>query len=171
MSTQPGLSNEDKKLYVTKRTVMFDGHVYPTANLSHFGPGKVPIFKLPWSFIIALFLVWVSAVIFNLGGVSVLLFLAFAAALAWGLVNPKRQGVLITMNSGGVRLFKTSDTNGAQRVGLLLRDMLEQVDGDPEEKVVTINDHSVNISDSAFSGPTVFGDSHGGIVAGEGRDE
>lgn len=75
------------------------------------------------------------------------------------------------MNSGDVRLFRTSDTSGAQQVGLLLRDMLEQVDGDSEERVVTINDHSVNISESAFSGPTVFGNSYGGVVAGGSRDE
>lgn len=64
MSSQGAMVNDGKKLYVTKRTVMFGGHVYPTANMSHFGPGEVAIFKLPWSVVISLFLVWTATIFF-----------------------------------------------------------------------------------------------------------
>jgi len=145
---------QNKVIFVTKRTVRFARNVYQTHNIAGFGEGEVDIGSIPWGLVIIVLIVGLIISPFN-GFVGWLLILAAIGGAVWNFIKPKHYGLLLTLNSGDKKLFTTTDKPGLKQVISVVYDFIET------EKDAT---YQISINNSQVKGNFVQGDVGGSTL-------
>ena len=138
---------ENKEIRITKRTVSFGSDVYQFRNIVGFSEGTVKMGNLiPYSVIVLVFVI--GLVLSNISrssqGIGILLILFSIGGIVINVMQQKKYGLLLTLNSGDKHLFITSDSINLKEVVTQLYNFME---ADQEGMyVVTVNDNSIRIN-------------------------
>lgn len=147
------LEQGKQSILLTKRTVRFKKTVYLTRNITSFSDGEVEIGSIPWLVIVAVVVLSPLIGLVN-GAISGLLLMLAVGGVVWNFAKPKHYGLLLTLNSGGERLFVTSDRRGLSQVVDKISEIIEN------DKDIS---YEISISDSQITGNLIQGDTSGNV--------
>lgn len=154
-------------LVITRRTVKVGDHVYPLANICHFGPGMRMKKLVPWRFLCVI--AAIGLFFTNFGStrpIGTLLVVGTIALFTYDQVKGRKFGLMLMLNSGKELFFETTDSTGIAAVADNVYAMLERVDGETEPKQVTVNQNKITITDT-----TITGGFNTGTISGDMRTE
>lgn len=144
-------TSSDRTLTIDKHAIRFGNHLYLTRNLCHFGPGKIPTFRIPWILIgcslvpsmITLMAAGIDHVNTSLWFFASILLATPASIGTWfNLTRSQKYGLLVSMSSGEKRLFPTSDSSGIEEALKITLQVLQTSYEDLSAKI-TVNNNRV----------------------------
>lgn len=173
MESEPRLKKPSVPiLTVTNSTVRNGDSIYPTRNISYFGPGERPYGRVPRGIVIGVaalgFLLSFASLLSrgSSGGMGTFLVLVALGCVIWNIVGPVRNGVVLIVNSGDRVFFETHDKSGVARVAATIQAIFEKLEVDSEASF-NFTDKRIAISHSTVTGPV----NTGSYTDGEGSDE
>ncbi len=163
-------------IVISQNTIRSGMSVYPIRNLAHFGKGEISKFFMSWSFLVTLGLAVsiatplmlffaAAATLASEGAGGFLILIAMSlpfgwiGALTWKLVDPKHQGLLLTLSSGDRKLFITTDYQGIGRAVESIFTILENPGNDNDNRYI------INIDGSSVTGNIVVGSETSNVVS------
>lgn len=148
-------------LTVTNRTVRNGDSIFPTRNISYFGPGEKPLVVVPNEIIIAtafigLLLTLPSMLFGDSFSISAVLWAA-VGMIVWNRHGPVRHGIVLIVNSGDRMFFATRDRSGRARIAATIQTIFERLEVESKTSF-DFSDKRVTITHSSVSGTVNTGD-------------
>jgi Family of unknown function (DUF6232) len=121
------------QIHITKKTLRFGNSVYQFHNVTGFKVGQVKTGLLfPMKTLLIAFLI--GLVLANIDGaklLGILILLGAIAGIIANLTQPKVYGLQLELNSGGSKLFPTTDLEGLRKIIALIYEYMESEKENP----------------------------------------
>lgn len=135
--------DQPQLLVLSGKTLTHEGHAYPLANISYFGPGVRPRTPIPWTGVLLMFLAALGLEAMDHSVIATLAGLTACGLAFYNIAKRNQPGLVIEMNSGRTVFFGTSDRNGVEQVTDLISGILARLDSEIGTTKVSITESSV----------------------------
>lgn len=139
-------------IYITKKTVQFGQEVYQFHNITGFGVSELARVLLPIQLILGLFLFGLFAANFpdsSARTFGIFMVIVSIVCLIYNQTQPRKYGLLIHLNSGGLKFFSTTDKQGLKQV---VATLYEYMDTDKDLGTYVVNFVQGNVTGNFIGG-------------------